>query len=83
MFIAGVPSVKLNPSFFRADRGQHDSGCKVAKGNVKTDPMERIARAEGNHIRAREVDRVTHRLYKVHNFFIGSLGAIQSIVSIQ
>lgn len=56
---------------------------KVAKGNVKTDPMERIARAEGSHTRAPEVDRVTHRVYKVHHVLIGRLGATQNNVSVQ
>lgn len=72
MITARAQSVKLNPSCFRAERGQCDSGKKVAKENVKTDPMERIARTEGNHIRAPEVDRVAHRMYKVHHFLIGS-----------
>lgn len=54
---------------------------KVEERRWEIDPTERIARAEGNHIRAHEFDRVIHRMYKVHYFLIGSLGAIQSKVS--
>lgn len=43
---------------------------------MKIDPTERIARAKGNHMRAHDVDRMIHRMYKVHQFYIGSLGTI-------
>lgn len=49
---------------------------------MKTDLTEWIARTERNHIKAHEVDRVTHRMYKVHQFLIGNLDAIQSKVSV-
>lgn len=70
------------PPCFGADRGQCDSGQKIANGKVKTDLTEWIAKTEGNHIKAHEADRVTHRMYKVHHFLIGILGAIQSKVSV-
>lgn len=44
------------PPCFRAEGGQCESGEKAAKGNVKTGPVERIARAAGSHTRAPEVD---------------------------
>lgn len=84
MFTAGAQYARwAEPLLFQGRQRSLWLRIESCQRECKNRPNGKDCESEGSHTRAPEVDRVTHRMDKVHHVLIGRSGATRNKVSVQ